>query len=149
MKKARTILLIVSIVVIAFGTAGLIVTSNREIDREGVDMMTDYRDEWQRILWAAEGTWEISDQDRAKWPDIDKLVREARMDPDVREKIKNDYLPWTEKELDNEWDQYNDEKRGKNNGVNNGTYVIAVGVLLFAAWAIWTRRTVRKSSPAV
>lgn len=134
------ILLIVSVLLIGFGVTGLIVVSNRKNDRNIVDRNTDYRDMLRRVLWASEGTWQIDEYDRAKWPEIDQMVMKARVDPETRERIRNDWLPGAERNLQDAWDVYHRTQDGIRTGVNNGAIIVTAGGVLFVVWVIWAVR---------
>ncbi len=149
MKKARMILLIASVIMILVGTIGVIVVSNRELDRELVDMNNGYVDMWRRVVWASEGTWTITEEDRKEWPTIDRMVAEASANPELKEKIRNEYLPDSEKDLDQAWDEYHQESSAKRTGIDNGCWIIFIGAVLFLAWLAWTRLEVRKGRKAV
>ena len=149
MKRARMILLILSVIVLIYGVAGLIVVSNREPDRHLVDMHTDQRDMWQRALWASEGTWRISESDRNKWPEIDQIALEAKIYPDVKERIRNNYLPSAEMHLQDAWNRFDDEQHAHNRGVNVGTILVIGGALLFLVSILRIRRVARRDKTAV
>ena len=149
MKRARMILLILSVIVLIYGVAGLIVVSNREPDRHFINMHTDQRDMWQRALWASEGTWRISESDRNKWPEIDQIALEAKLYPDIKERIRNDYLPSAEADLQKAWDRYHDEKEANRYGSNNAIILIISGALAFGVCLLWFRHTAKSRKAAV
>lgn len=149
MKKVRMILLIMSIAVILFGTVGLIVVSNRQIDRTMLNRAKDYRDMWQQVLWAADGKCSIDENEREKWPMIDQMVWEATVYPETRKRIENDYLPDAEAELDIARNSYHEDMSVRQTGTDNGIIIIIAGAMLFVIWIIWTRRIAKKTQNKV